>query len=128
LEKRPSLLKRWRCSCKFKSRRIGTWINPTEQCHATKIHVACKYTINDAPQPRHRQRGLGHEHPRRDGDVGRDDVLDGVGVGGGDGDWRLPLVVDLHRIDFMNKFLAKCFRVNFKLLNHELEYKTLVKI
>jgi hypothetical protein len=25
-EKRPSLLQRWRCSCKFKSRRIGSWI------------------------------------------------------------------------------------------------------
>jgi hypothetical protein len=24
-EKRCSLLQRWRCSCKFKSRRIGSW-------------------------------------------------------------------------------------------------------
>jgi hypothetical protein len=27
-EKRSSLLQRWRCSCKFKNRRIGSWLKP----------------------------------------------------------------------------------------------------
>ena len=47
------------------------------------------------PQPRNRNRGFGHEGPGRDGDVGGDDVLDGVRVGRRDGYRGLPFVVDL---------------------------------
>jgi hypothetical protein len=36
-EKRSSLLQRWRCSCKFKSRRIGSWFQNMVSQYGLKI-------------------------------------------------------------------------------------------
>jgi hypothetical protein len=43
-KKRPSLLQRWRCSCKFRSRRIGTRM----LLHPFVLHMAVKIQIADS--------------------------------------------------------------------------------
>jgi hypothetical protein len=46
-EKHSSLLQRWRCSCKFKNRRIGSWVNvmifDILTKNLAKILAACIY-------------------------------------------------------------------------------------